>query len=119
MAISGWLAAAGGLAVVFLRGRRTAATVLTGCGLAGVAAGVIALWQIDGGVRNPARALVVAEEVPARYSPADNSRVMTNLPAGAEVRILSAQGAWIYAALGDGTRAWLASDQVEPLIPPR
>ena len=118
-AAAGWLAAVGVLVAVFQRRGRTVATALGGIGLLGFAAGVGTLWWMDGGIRNTSRALVVADAVPARYSPADNSRVMTNLSAGAEVRVLSAQGAWIYAAMADGTRAWVASDKVERLIPRR
>lgn len=116
---AGWLAVVGVLVTIFQRRRRTLAAVLIAVGLLGAAAGAGTLWWIGGGARDRSRALVVADGVAARYSPADNSRVMTTLPAGAEVRVLSAQGAWIYAALADGSRAWVASDKVERLVPGR
>ena len=61
--------------------------------------------------------MVVAASAPALYAPADNSKVVTNLTAGGEVRVLSDQGAWVYALLADGTRAWLAADKIERIVP--
>ena len=62
--------------------------------------------------------MVVADSVPALYAPAENSKVITHLTAGSEVRVLSDQGAWVYALLGDGTRAWVAFDKIERIVPP-
>ena len=117
-AVCAWLGMAG-LLVVAARRRNRA----LGIGLAvasflvsGVLAGLT--WYFDGGVGPAPTAIVVAEAAPALYSPADNSKVVTTLPAGGEVRVLSEQGAWIYALLGDGTtRAWLSADKVERLVP--
>ena len=117
-AAGGWLGAAGLL--IALAGRRRRAVgpglAVIGC-LVGVGtAGLI--WFFDGNAGNGAVAVVVAEATPALYSPADSSKVVTTLPAGGEVRVLSEQGAWIYALLGDGsTRAWLSANKVERLVP--
>ena len=118
-AACGWLALAVGLLAVFSRRNRAPKLVFAlGSLLAGIAvAGLTAFF--DGRAGDASRAVVLTEATPALYSPADNSRVITTLPAGAEVRVLSEQGAWLYAALGDGTtRAWLAADKVERLVPP-
>lgn len=117
-AVFGWLGAAGLLVAVANRRRRAAGIgwALGGFALCAGVAGLI--WTFDGNAGNTAVAVVVAEGTPALYSPADNSKVVTTLPAGGEVRVLSEQGAWIYALLGDGTiRAWLSASKVEPLVP--
>jgi tetratricopeptide (TPR) repeat protein len=74
-------------------------------------------WWLDDGLKNPRRAIVLTDRSRALYSPADSSKVIANLPAGAELRVLSEQGAWVYVQLTDGTRAWLASADVEKVIP--
>ena len=117
-AAAGWLAVAAALTAAILRPWRAKALALTAAGLLGVAAGAGALWWMDAENRHGALALVVADTAPALYSPADNSKAVTTLAAGTEVRILSAQGAWTYAQLNDGTRAWISSGKVERLIPP-
>lgn len=61
--------------------------------------------------------MVLADETRALYSPADNSKAVSVLPAGGEVRVLSEQGAWDYVQLGDGLRGWVAADRVEKVIP--
>ncbi len=116
-AAAGWLAVAG--LVVAWSGRRARAVgfALIGTGLLAVAAGVAAIWSLDDGAGDTARAVVVADSVPALYAPADNSKVVTTLTAGGEVRVLSDQGAWVYALLGDGTRAWVAADRIERVVP--
>lgn len=116
-AAAGWLAVAG--LVVGLSGRRWRAVGLAlGVGglLAGVA-GAITIRSLDDGADRTARAVVVADSVPALYAPADNSKVVTNLTAGGEVRVLSDQGAWAYALLPDGTLAWVASEKIERVVP--
>ena len=118
-ASAAWVAVAGVIAAVFFRRRRTLGwTLAAAAGLLGVA-GAGALWWTAGKTHATARALVLADGVPALYSPADNSKVVTTLSAGAEIRVLSAQGAWCYALLGDGSRAWVSSGKIERLIPSR
>ena len=117
-AVCGWLAVTGGLIAMMSRKNRVPVLVFAlGSLLAGIVVVGLTLF-FDGRARGDSQAIVLAEATPALYSPADNSKVITTLPAGGEVRILSEQGAWIYAALGDGTtRAWLAADKVERLVP--
>ena len=118
-ASAGWLAVAGAVIVIFLRRRRTLGWMLAATGSMLGMAGVAALWWTAGKTHATSRALVLADGVPALYSPADNSKVITTLTAGTEIRVLSAQGAWSYALLGDGSRAWVASGKIERLIPSR
>lgn len=120
-----WLAAAGGwLAVIGLGAAvfapRSRWCVLT-AGVAGAAVcgiSVLAITRLDGGAKNPARAVVLADETRALYSPADNSKAVFTLPAGGEVSVLSEQGAWDYVELGEGSRGWVSAERVEKVVPP-
>lgn len=116
---AGWLVVAGLLTRWLSARGRGLGTWLILAGLAGGAAGVALLWRTEGPGHRQASAMVIAADVPAHYSPADNAKVVTKLPEGSEVRVLSAQGAWIYVLLGDGSRAWVASDKIESLVPSR
>ncbi len=120
-----WLAAAGGwltiigLGAAVFRSRSRWAMLTAGVAGAAVCAGSCwALSRLDGGTKNPARAVVLADDTRALYSPADNSKVVLTLPAGGEVLILSEQGAWNYVQLGDGSRGWVLAERVEKVIPP-
>ena len=111
-----WLAMAGLLAwAMGSRRFRAVAAVAMVC----LAGGGIAFAAVAMGTHSLPLALVVADSAPALYSPADNSKAVATLPAGAEVRVLSAQGAWVYALLADGTRAWISSGKIERLTPGR
>ncbi len=118
-AAGGWLALAGLMASALRRRWRNPGLTLAAVGLLGGLGGAWTLWWIEGKTYTSVRALTVANSVPVFYSPADNSKVITTLPAGAEVRVLSAQGPWSYALLGDGTRAWISSGKIERLVPAR
>ncbi len=114
---AGWLAALGLLAACFRPRRRAAGVAFAAAGVLGVVlcAGVVS-W-LDGGLKSPRRAVIIADGAPALYSPADNAKTIVRLPVGSEVRVLSAQGAWMYVQLGDGARGWLASDKVARVNP--
>ncbi len=116
-AAAGWLAVAGLILAWSGRRARVAGFLLLGTGLLAAAAGAGAVWFLDDGAGNPARAVVVADSVPALYAPAENSKVVTTLTAGGEVRVLSDQGTWVYVLLADGTRTWVASNQIERVVP--
>lgn len=114
---AGWLAVLGLLIVVAVRRARGAGVALLTTGLLACTTGIVTIRSLDDNAANTARAVVVADNAPALYAPADNSKVVTRLTAGGEVRVLSDQGAWVYALLGDGTRAWLAADKIERVVP--
>ena len=117
-AAGGWAAVAGLLAVA-LRGRwRLPGLTLFVSGLTVCAAAILTIRSLDDSARNPLRAVVVADSAPALYAPADNSKVITTLTAGGELRVLSDQGAWVYVQLGDGTRGWVAANKIERVVPP-
>ena len=111
-----WLVMIGLLALTMRSGKQRIVAVGAMICLVG---GMFAFGFMKLGTHSLPIALVVADSAPALYSPADNSKAVATLPAGAEVRVLSAQGAWIYALLGDGTRAWISSGKIERLMPGR
>ena len=116
-AVAGWLAVAGLVVAISGRRRRVAGLSLMALGLAACAGGIVAIGTFDDGAAATVRAVVVMDSAPALYAPADNSKVITTLTAGGEVRVLSDQGAWIYTLLSDGTRAWVSADKIERVVP--
>ena len=76
------------------------------------------LYWLGDGRKDTGRAIVLKDQTAAHYAPADSSKVITKLPVGDEVRVLSEHGAWIYTQLSGGARAWLLADTVERIIPP-
>ena len=114
----GWLVVVALVAAVWRRRARWLSLLLGLIGIAVGAAGGWALYRLDGGAKNPTRAVVLLDETRALYSPADNSKVAAILPAGGEVRVLSEQGAWNYVQLGDGSRGWVVANRVEKVVPP-
>jgi tetratricopeptide (TPR) repeat protein len=71
---------------------------------------VFAIWHLE---HDESLAIITAKRAEARYSPADNSTLAATLPVGSRVWILERRGPWIYCALPDANRAWIASDSVE------
>ncbi len=117
-AACGWLGVAGLLTAAASRRYRTLGFGAAALGLLLGALGAGLIRSFDDSAGIAARAVVVTEAAPALYSPADSAKVVTTLPAGGEVRVLSEQGAWLYVLLGDGTtRAWLAAKGVERIVP--
>ena len=116
-ATAGWLAVAGLVVAISGRRWRVAGWALAAAGLAACVGGVAAIGALDDGAAETTRAVVVTDSAPFLYAPADNSKVITTMTAGGEVRVLSDQGAWIYVLLGDGTRAWVSTDRIERIIP--
>ena len=116
-AVGGWLAVGGFGWAVFRAGSRWAALTAGLAGAVVCGGSVRALVQLDGGAKNPARAVALADDTRALYSPADNSKAVLTLPAGGELLVLSEQGAWDYVQLGDGSRGWVSAARVEKVVP--
>ena len=114
---AGWLGILGLAAALFRRQIRAAGWTLALTGLLVGALAGGALYWLDGGAKNSARAVVLADGTRAMYSPADNAKIALTMPAGSEVRVLSEQGAWDYVQLGDGGRAWVSADRIEMVMP--
>ncbi len=116
-AAGGWLAVVGWGAAVFRRRSRGLTLAAGISGAAVCAASVWALVLLNGGAKNPNRAVVLADDTRALYSPADNSKAVLTLSAGGEVSVLSEQGAWVYVQLADGSRGWVSADRLEKVVP--
>ena len=75
------------------------------------------IWWIDEGLKNAGCAIVLRAPARALSSPANDSQLIASLPLGSEVRVLSEQGAWVYAQVPDGSRGWLPAGDVEKITP--
>ena len=64
-------------------------------------------------MRRRALAIVTAKNTDARLATADNSGMVLTLPAGSEIKILSARGDWIYALLPNDLRGWMPAKNAE------
>lgn len=116
-AAAAWIAVAAGIAAYVSPGRRTIWALTVAVALAVAAGGAGAVWFLVNGPENPGRAIVLTDKTRAYYAPAENAKLVSTLSSGSSVRILSVQGPWTYAQLADGARAWLASSNVEKVIP--
>jgi tetratricopeptide (TPR) repeat protein len=116
-AAAAWAGVAAGAAAYFSRPWRTVWALTAVAALALAATGAGAVWLLVNGPENPRRAIVLTDKTRAYYAPAGNAKVVSTLSSGSSVRILSEQGPWTYAQLADGARAWLASSNVERVIP--
>ncbi len=110
-ALAGWVMV---FAIVALftaaRGSKLAlwCTVLVALSVAGYSAA--AVWHAE---ENRALAIVTARSVEAHAAPAESSAPGAVLPAGSEVRVLSARGDWIYCALPGQGRGWISAKALE------
>jgi tetratricopeptide (TPR) repeat protein len=69
--------------------------------------------------RDQIRAVITAGQTEARLAPAESAGVAEALPAGSQVRVLSARGPWIYCELPGAGRGWIPEDAVERVRPER
>jgi len=74
---------------------------------------VASIFWIDSGNKGRGLAVVTENDVEARLATADNARSVLALPPGSEIKILSKRGDWIYAALPNDLRGWIAAKNAE------
>jgi hypothetical protein len=74
---------------------------------------VFAAWELSSAKNGTGLAIVTAASADARLATADNANRVLTLPAGSEIQILSQRGDWIYAALPNGLRGWIAAKSAE------
>lgn len=113
-----WLGAFLFLFGLFKRGKRVlpifAAVlfVVLGGGL------VAASYLADPLIREAGTGVVSAEAGATLLStPADQSKVITKLPACAPVRILRESGEWTYCQAADGAKGWTSAKSLTPVLP--
>ncbi len=117
-ALGVWALAAGLVAVFGPLGRVGLGWSLIVLGLVGFGLGLAALLGLRDSERDAARAIVVSESgTRAHYAPADNSRDVQALAVGSEIRVLQDRGSWTYAELAGGVRGWVASQDLERIVP--
>jgi hypothetical protein len=95
---------------IFGRRRAIALSILS---LSIFAIAVLASYQLSHGRNGQGLAIVTGENVEARLATAENANRVLTLPAGSEIQIVSQRGDWVYAALPNNLRGWLAANSAE------
>lgn len=112
-AVAFWVAALCLAALIFTP-RRSAAMISLLLVMVVVFAGAMfATWQLERGGKGRALAIVTGKDVQARLATADTSNAVLALPPGSEIKVLSTRGDWIYAALPNNLRGWIAAKNAE------
>jgi tetratricopeptide (TPR) repeat protein len=112
-AIAFWLGIFAVVGLVFARRRSSARLVLVVCCLLVFAVACCAIYTLERGREGAALAIVTGKDVQARLATADTANSVLALPAGSEVKILSARGDWIYAALPNNLRGWIPAKNAQ------
>src|SRR5919106_5245778 len=114
-AIAFWIALFCVVGLIFGRRRSAAIIALSIFSLLVFVVAVLAIYELDHGSKGRALAIVTGKDVQARVATADTANSVLALPSGSEVKILSARGDWVYAALPNNLRGWIpakSADQV-------
>jgi tetratricopeptide (TPR) repeat protein len=99
---------------LFFSPRRSAGRMaLVACAVVVCALSVYALYTLENGAQGRALAIVTGKDIEARLATADNASSILTLPAGSEIKVLSQRGDWVYAALPNEQRGWIAARAVE------
>jgi tetratricopeptide (TPR) repeat protein len=112
-AIAFWVATFGIVGLIFARRRSVSLITMSILALSIFTLAVAATSWIDNGNKGRAFAIVTEKNVEARVATADNANSVLALPPGSEIRILSKRGDWIYAALPNNLRGWIAAQSAE------
>jgi tetratricopeptide (TPR) repeat protein len=112
-AITFWICAFCVVALIFNHRMRGGLIALSFLSLSIFAITVFATWELSSAKNGAGLAIVTAASADARLATADNANRVLTLPAGSEIQILSQRGDWIYAALPNGLRGWIAAKSAE------
>jgi tetratricopeptide (TPR) repeat protein len=112
-AIAFWIGLFSIAVFIFGRRRSRSAIALSILSLSIFAIAILAIYQLGHGKNGEGLAIVTGENVEARLATADNANRVLTLPAGSEIKIVSQRGDWIYAALPNNLRGWMAANSVE------
>lgn len=102
------------VAYLLLAHKRSAAgiaVVVLGVVICGVS--VFAITALEDGASGRALAIVTGKNVTARIATADSAQSVLALPAGSEIKLLSARGDWIYAELPNDQHGWIPASSAE------
>lgn len=112
-AITFWICAFCVVALIFNHRLRGGLITLSFLSLSIFAITVFAAWELSSAKNGTGLAIVTAASADARLATADNANRVLTLPAGSEIQILSQRGDWIYAALPNDLRGWIAAKSAE------
>ena len=112
-AVAFWIAAFCLAALIFTPRRSTTVISVLLVMLLLFAVAMFAIWQLEGGSKGGALAIVTGKDVQARLATADTANAVLSLPSGSEIKVLSTRGDWIYAALPNNLRGWIPAKNAE------
>ena len=112
-AVAFWLGIFGLVALIFVRRRSAALTVLSITCLLVCAAAAWAIYALEHGNKGLGLAIVTGNDVQARLATADTANSVLALPPGSEINVLSTRGDWMYAALPNDLRGWIQGKNAE------
>lgn len=112
-AVAFWTAAFA-LAAQLLSRRRSAARIaVLVCGFVICIASAVGAYVDENGRNGRGLAIVTGKDVQARVATAENSGNVLTLPAGSEIKLLSARGDWLYVGLPNDQRGWIPANAAE------
>jgi tetratricopeptide (TPR) repeat protein len=112
-AITFWICAFCVVGLIFNHRLRGALITLSILSLSIFAITVFAAWELSSAKNGAGLAIVTVQSADARLATADSANRVLTLPAGSEIQILSQRGDWIYAALPNDLRGWIAAKSAE------
>ncbi len=110
-----WATAFGFVALIFARRRSKTLMALVICCLFLFVLAIYSVYALNHGNKGQGLAIVTGKEVQARLATADTANSVLALPPGSEIKVLSARGEWLYAALPNNLRGWIPAKDAEPV----
>jgi len=112
-AVAFWVGTFCTVALIFARRRSARLIALSILSFSVCALAVLATYEIDHGSKGRALAIITGDNVQARLATADTANSVLALPPGSEIKVISARGDWIYAALPNNLRGWIPAQSTE------
>jgi len=112
-AVAFWVGTFCTVALIFARRRSARLIALSILSFSVCALAILATYEIDYGSKGRALAIITGDNVQARLATADTANSVLALPPGSEVKVISARGDWIYAALPNNLRGWIPAQSTE------
>jgi tetratricopeptide (TPR) repeat protein len=115
-AVAFWVGTFCTVALIFARRRSARLIALSILSFSVCALAILATYEIDYGSKGRALAIITGDNVQARLATADTANSVLALPPGSEVKVISARGDWIYAALPNNLRGWIPAQSTELVL---